>query len=1478
MDIGLESMDELYVDECQDLPPGVLHMLLGLLKKPDGFVMFCGDSAQTISKGSSFRFDDLSALYYRHMSEIRSDCANQALVKQKLTRNYRSHNGILRLASSVIDLIEAYFEDSIDKMERDYSEEEGALPSVVTGDAQRGWTMLFQTGKSNMEFGAHHAIIVRNEKRKNQVQNMKNRPGFSGTVFDAKGLEFSEVILYNFFTDSPAKNEWRIILEQLSNKNVPVFGGIPAMNPAKHNILVLELKELYTAITRPMHKLWIVDEMVQSMEDRELHPMFQYWMNGGCGPGRDSLLAFVDQEEVLELFSSHSNHSTPEEWAKTGHYLFQNGHYENALHCFQQAGDGYIDKQRFVQACLTRSKAEKLSKKAGEAHKARTLFRDAGELFENIDELVSAAHCYSQAAQHTKAGELYHASARRSDDEASARKLYGSAAAAYLEGKQYLIASSVLEEAKMYEDALRVLKNAYLFADAVAFAGKHRGEINPHNLRVLAEQGLLHNHRRHEEEGMWNALGLLPNDLARESLVKKHRNHLGHRLLVQLYKDWTPPRLVDAGDVLDGQGEWREALDLYVLSGDPSCSVKAGRSCVKLVSLHARAQAGMRLAVHFSEGMKVSEASRLLDDVLGLRGLPAEERHKCLVLSHVVKGNVDGLKSCHEFFLKQEMSQNQRTTPERVAEACAWELRCLAPLLLSSPTDSMKPHEWASLFLRHVRLCTFMFPVEGQYRELDQRIVAACEKYFSCTFSADGKGAVSVRNDLWGEGLVKDAELRSLFKAKLRLEEQDVIQLRSDQYPVQNVARDVALRRMRRSLMECAHSFVRNDRTDSIGRKVTDMVPCFSLAFYGSCERGAKCKWSHKGSHADELAAYVSVVGDMACGFDRLLNFGLLARQQLEDKPSSEMVHNVLKKRRFWLEILVEVFQSADIRLKRLAPLDQDVLSLPADLRIALFNLGSTVWLAKWNSSFEPRFDTGTLLHTMVLKLKLMQPTLTVQAICQLVKKIPNLRMQDQVRRLASQELLRVQLAWSCLYMVHAIESGYSYVVLFNSLNFAKQAVENIEALHINPMDLIELLEWGVTVSLGCSRACHGIVAPRSYLSVLVGRRDLVTDMMTGYKAHMLAPEALQGLTDVGFQLLSGLVQGRVFESMTTHNKASHVKNFKEPSFDEYRSMCTRLALLMFFASFNMDSSDEAMKVLHLRISSFADAKRGPQGLKDWPSKRDRETWLGQDHRSMLEGIRRFLSEGTNPMVRWTRGGNFEAHKDDVANGGYPVAFFPLGSIQDAGVVLFGENATRGLARAAAQARSAGGKDGEGKSEATKEADFDQILQRDRDAANRILGFFRGIKERFAARQRKFNALSKNDQAVEKLKEQAEARFSDWICGQETIADKCKVWKYAAAYRGMEVSKTCVGLTIVIIKLDKVMRSLEGSHDEQSLERLDVLAELHEGAQILRDDLSIGSECHWQDGFDWKKLTRLQKEAEVTVLDCNNSLRAGAAA
>ncbi|KAG8896771.1 hypothetical protein FRB99_008657 [Tulasnella sp. 403] len=100
--------DFLYVDEVQDNLLIDFALLRKLCPNPHG-IFFAGDTAQTISAGSAFRFKDLE------MSLQRMEMADP-LVKARvrapvipqffeLSTNYRSHDGIVQTAKFLVDLL-----------------------------------------------------------------------------------------------------------------------------------------------------------------------------------------------------------------------------------------------------------------------------------------------------------------------------------------------------------------------------------------------------------------------------------------------------------------------------------------------------------------------------------------------------------------------------------------------------------------------------------------------------------------------------------------------------------------------------------------------------------------------------------------------------------------------------------------------------------------------------------------------------------------------------------------------------------------------------------------------------------------------------------------------------------------------------------------------------------------------------------------------------------------------------------------------------------------------------------------------------------------------------------------------------------------------------------------------------------------------------------------------------------------------------
>lgn len=122
---------------------------------------------------------------------------------RQLVKNFRSHANILSLASTVVDMIYHFFPRTIDQLRPDEGNLRGPSPVIIEGKLQD--FMLYLVGNERgipIEFGAHQVIIVRTEEAKKKLPpEMQN--SLVMTPLEAKGLEFDDVFLYNFFHDAP---------------------------------------------------------------------------------------------------------------------------------------------------------------------------------------------------------------------------------------------------------------------------------------------------------------------------------------------------------------------------------------------------------------------------------------------------------------------------------------------------------------------------------------------------------------------------------------------------------------------------------------------------------------------------------------------------------------------------------------------------------------------------------------------------------------------------------------------------------------------------------------------------------------------------------------------------------------------------------------------------------------------------------------------------------------------------------------------------------------------------------------------------------------------------------------------------------------------------------------------------------------------------------------------------------------------------
>ncbi|KAK0245331.1 hypothetical protein EDD85DRAFT_800629 [Armillaria nabsnona] len=413
-----QDLDHIYIDEVQDNMLIDTMVLRALCSNADGF-FWAGDTAQTIYVGSSFHFRALKAFQWKIEDQYRrkhSLGAQQPPEMFQLAVNYRSHAGIVDCAHSIIDLITTFWKDSIDRLSPEMGIVDGVKPIFFNNeDRAQLEQFIFCDGGDPIEFGAQQCIIVRNETAKEKLRRKVGDIGLVLTVYESKGLEFNDVLLYNFFADSSAGlAQWRVVLNAIEQdpRNPP-----PQFDHIRHASICNELKSLYVAITRARENIWIAD----GSETGE--PMRMFWTKKGL------INNHTRGSDAPRLASS----STPEEWAAEGRELFNAKRFFQAKHCYFKAGlhllasiaDAYDLREKarnvigtstqkvlerrsfFAEAANSFFECAKVTKASGHSKDSMTYLRISGECFEQADKKYQAAQIFCHIQDYTHAAELY---------------------------------------------------------------------------------------------------------------------------------------------------------------------------------------------------------------------------------------------------------------------------------------------------------------------------------------------------------------------------------------------------------------------------------------------------------------------------------------------------------------------------------------------------------------------------------------------------------------------------------------------------------------------------------------------------------------------------------------------------------------------------------------------------------------------------------------------------------------------------------------------------------------------------------------------------------------------------------------------------------------------------------------------------------------------------------------------------------------
>ncbi|KAI6000278.1 P-loop containing nucleoside triphosphate hydrolase protein [Pisolithus marmoratus] len=402
-----QTVDYLYVDEVQDNLIIDTMLLRILCSNADGF-FWAGDTAQTISAGSSFRFADLKAFIHHTEAEgtlgIQKCCTKPELFE--LAINYRSHSGIVNCAQSVVKLITDFWPKSIDILNPESAILGGPKPVFFVGSQGESlpYEPFFSGLQGSRELGADQCILVRDSDARDQIKERFGDISMVLTLQESKGLEFDDVFLYNFFEGSTALlSQWRVVFACGSQGLTPSRD----VSESPHTVLCTELKNLYVGITRARKNLYLLDHSEKSQPMREL------WSNEGL----------IDVAPSSNL-CNYIGESSPEQWAAFGYKLFNAGQFQEAIRCFDRAK---LPRQlRIARACrlrqvaiLTvrpserqkafRAAAQAFVECAGEAlgTQKTSFYGDAAKCYASADDFLEAAKIYMDANDFAGAAEQY---------------------------------------------------------------------------------------------------------------------------------------------------------------------------------------------------------------------------------------------------------------------------------------------------------------------------------------------------------------------------------------------------------------------------------------------------------------------------------------------------------------------------------------------------------------------------------------------------------------------------------------------------------------------------------------------------------------------------------------------------------------------------------------------------------------------------------------------------------------------------------------------------------------------------------------------------------------------------------------------------------------------------------------------------------------------------------------------------------------
>jgi hypothetical protein len=243
------SYDFVVVDEVQDITNVQLHLILKSLRQPENFIL-CGDSNQIVHP-NFFSWTNVRSMFYEQKVAKGTD------IIRILNTNYRNSKRITETANRLLLVKNARF-GSIDR-ESNYlvkcsSDNQGELCLMQDTDKIKG-ELNTKTRQS-----AKFAIVVMRQEDKAEAARFFKTP-LIFSVQEAKGLEYENIIIYNFISgNSPEFNE---IIEGVTEADLNSelrYSRAKDKEDKSLEVFKFHINSLYVAITRSIRNIYIIEK------------------------------------------------------------------------------------------------------------------------------------------------------------------------------------------------------------------------------------------------------------------------------------------------------------------------------------------------------------------------------------------------------------------------------------------------------------------------------------------------------------------------------------------------------------------------------------------------------------------------------------------------------------------------------------------------------------------------------------------------------------------------------------------------------------------------------------------------------------------------------------------------------------------------------------------------------------------------------------------------------------------------------------------------------------------------------------------------------------------------------------------------------------------------------------------------------------------------------------------------------------------